>query len=129
MNRRNRQDWPESPEEQAQLAERVTAAAEKGGASEEDIQGLYYLLGKLWGAEEVAVPLARQRAGQLAAIERRNAGRRITPQQRAQAKALDAELVADFPKPTPRHDEIDRRLGWPRGRARRALVEPRRSKR
>lgn len=75
-----------------------------------------------------AAPLAKQRSPQLAAIRRINEGREVTTEMRAEIVAIDKELAKEFPVKSHRHEEIDRRQGWKRGRARYIIEGPRKSK-
>lgn len=127
MSERKVQTRSERAEDVRQLIDRVMAAAEKGGASQVDILALYYLLGRLTAIEEFVVPLAKERARQIVALERRNEGHEVTPDMRAQVIALDKELVAEFPFKSHRYEEIDRRKAWKRGRARYIIEGPRKS--
>ena len=111
---------------------RVAEAARKGGASKSDLLTIGMVLTVSLREMERArriEPLAATRHAAVEALKKINAGRSVTPELRSKVVALDTELAAEYPVKSPRYDEIDRRMGWRRGRTRYILEGPRKGKR
>jgi hypothetical protein len=124
--------------------DRVSLAALMGGAKVEDISAIYAALLELERlkrdvrtkeitleiVEKHIVPMADEQYKRRIALQLYNErhGYPVTDQDRERVEKLNLDLKRDFPKKSPRFEEIDKRLSFKRGRSRYILEGQRKAK-